>query len=338
MVSFKIKRPTARIPRSTGHRAHWLSMALLAVCLGLFAATVAAAVTPYDRWAEELGIDQDISYDGTRIMEIKDGRFEIAEHRAPGKMYTMVDMGNMASGVIIREDLQKSYILMPSMGFYREESLEGGLMQSSNDMEFSDIEKVGWEKINGHGSSKFKLRFKDKEGKGAGFLWVTDTGVPIKMDMIYSSKDVKGLRYSMELIELNLREQDPDIFEVPANLKPMNMGSMSGLGQMMQQGTAPAATEPTAPAPTSYGGEALTSEQQRCLDEAMQAAQEKQKKKRGFGRLMNAVARTASRFGATDMARVSGDVYSANATAADVSAAAKDLGITEDDIERCRQP
>ena len=169
-------------------------------------------------------------------------------------------------------------------------------------------------------------------------MWVTDTGVPIKMDMIYSSKDAKGLRYSMELIEFTLREQDPAIFELPANLKPMNMGSMSGLGQLMQPGAAPAATEPTAPAPYSSGDEDLTTAQQKCLAEARQAAQETQKKKRGFGRLMNAVARTASRFGATDMARVSGDVYSANASAADVSAAAKDLGITEDDIERCRQP
>ena len=70
----------------------------------------------------------------------------------------------------------------------------------------------------------------------------------------------------------------------------------------------------------------------------MQAAQEAQKKKQGFGRLMGAVARTAGRFGNQDIGRAAGDIYSANATAEDVAQAAKDLGLTQDDIDACREP
>ena len=80
------------------------------------------------------------------------------------------------------------------------------------------------------------------------------------------------------------------------------------------------------------------SEQQACLQEKIAAAQKTQKKKRGFGKLMSAVARTAGRLGNHDIARATRDVYDVNATADDLASAAKDLGLTEDEIEACRNP
>ena len=244
------KRATTRSSRGVAYRPGRL---LALICLSLFASQV-FAVHPYDRWAAELGIDQNVSYDGTRVMEFQGGSFEMTERRAPGKMYTEMYMGNMTAGVILREDLAKSYILMPSMGFYREESLDDGLMQASNGLEFSEIEKAGKEDINGHPSTKYKTRFTDKEGKGAGFVWVTDTGVPIKIDMIYSNQSAKGQRLTMQFTELNLREQDPAYFEVPADLKPMSFGGgLSNLGRMMGMGAESPAADSGAstPAPSS---------------------------------------------------------------------------------------
>ena len=80
----------------------------------------------------------------------------------------------------------------------------------------------------------------------------------------------------------------------------------------------------------------LQAKQQACLQQKMAEAQAAQKKKRGFGRLLSAVTRTASRGGNYDLASSVNDVYAANATADDLAAAAKDLGLTEDDLEECR--
>ncbi|MBT8075561.1 MAG: hypothetical protein KJN61_03755, partial [Gammaproteobacteria bacterium] len=113
----------------------------------------ALASHPYAEWADEFGIDIDASYDGTRIMQMKEGSFEFVEHKAPGKMYTRVDMGGMSSGVILREDLGKGYLLMPSMGMYKETSLEEGMMESSNGLQFQQIEKVGSDEVLGYPSS-----------------------------------------------------------------------------------------------------------------------------------------------------------------------------------------
>lgn len=86
----------------------------------------------------------------------------------------------------------------------------------------------------------------------------------------------------------------------------------------------------------------LQAAQQACLQEKIEAAQASNKKKRGFGRLMSAVGRTATRLGgdtlSRDIAQASRDLYDANATADDLSSAAKDLGISESDIEACRNP
>jgi len=302
-------------------------------------ASPAAAVNPYDKWADEFGIDPNVSYDAKRHIEVEEGTFEATEHRAPGKMYTEVQMQGMSSGVILREDLGKSYMLMPTMGFYKEDSLESGMMQSSNGLEFSKIERVGKETVNGHPSTKFKTRFKDNEGKGAGFVWVTDTGVPIRMEMIYSNKDVKGARIMQELTELNIREQDPAVFEVPPGLKPMSFGD---IGAMMKQGGAAATTITGTPSAYDTDDDDLSARQQACLEEAAANAarkKEAEKKKKGFGKLLGAMSRTASRFGLTDkIGEINRDVYNANATANDVAIMAEELGITTDDVERCRDP
>jgi hypothetical protein len=310
----------------------WLTAGFAAVCLG-FLAYPAVAQNPYARWAEELGIDLDVSYDGTRLIEAQGNRVKSTERRAPGKMYTEVNAGGMSTGIILREDLQTSYILMPSMGFYQEKPLQSGMLQTSNGLKFSKVEKVGIENINGHRSTKFKTRFVDSEGKGVGMIWVTDTGVPIKMDMIYSSSNMKGQRITMQLTELNLRAQDPAVFEPPANLKLLDMGN---LGTLTNPGSASQGNDSNS---TSSNGDAddRASRQQACLETAAKQAAEKKQEEDdgiGFGSIMGAITRTAKRFGLSDIAKMTSD---ADTTADDVAVIADELGISEEDVERCRQ-
>jgi peptidoglycan hydrolase-like protein with peptidoglycan-binding domain len=105
------------------------------------------------------------------------------------------------------------------------------------------------------------------------------------------------------------------------------------------QGSAPAA----ASAAPANDPAALQAAQQACLQKKIEAAQASQKKKRGFGSLMKAVTNTASRFGgnnalARQVSETSNDIYNVDATADDWEQAAEDLGITNDDLEACRNP
>jgi len=117
------------------------------------------------------------------------------------------------------------------------------------------------------------------------------------------------------------------------------MGASANPGQQSAPASATAATPAAASQPPSATDAAtLQAAQNECLQNKMAAAQASQKKKRGFGRLFNAVARNVTRQGNTEMAQTAGDIYNASATADDLAAAAKDLGLTEDDVAACQNP
>ncbi len=128
-----------------------------------------------------------------------------------------------------------------------------------------------------------------------------------------------------------VRFQAEQGLEVTGEITPQLAGILKAVGrgryQPVATGTAPVAQ------PTQAD---LQARQQACLQEKMAAAQAAQKKKRGFGRLLSAVSRTAFQGGNYDLARSVDDIYAANATDDDLAAAAKDLGLTEDDLEECR--
>ena len=110
----------------------------------------------------------------------------------------------------------------------------------------------------------------------------------------------------------------------------------------MQQGGAAATAITGTPSAYDTQDDDLSARQQACLEEAAANAarkQETEKKRKGLGRLMGAMSRTASRFGLdTKIGEINRDFYNANATANDVAIMAEELGITTDDVERCRDP
>lgn len=135
--------------------------------------------------------------------------------------------------------------------------------------------------------------------------------------------------------------------EIVSNLKsmkcnvpvpdPMALASGTFGGGM---GGIPAASGSAGPvrAPAAGSAQPPASDREACLQEKIAAAQAAQKKKRGFGKLLSAASRVASRLGNQDVARATGDVYTAGATAEDLAGAARDLGLSEDEIAECDDP
>ena len=157
-------------------------------------------------------------------------------------------------------------------------------------------------------------------------------------------KDLAALGYetgavdgeeTMETVVAISKFQAENGMEVTGEVTPQLAGILSAKAANpdLETGAAPAATAEPAPDPA-----ALQAAQQACLQEKMAAAQAKQKKKRGFGKLLGAVTRTAARGGNYEVARTAGDIYSATATADDLASAARDLGLTEDEIAACQTP
>lgn len=206
-------------------------LSLLLAVLLLVSAPEVSATYGYAEWAEELGIDMNASYSGRRVMESRHGTMEFIERRSPQKTYMEFEQQGVKGGVIIREDLDKAYVLMFPMNMYRETDISEAMRQSAGDTQVSDVARVGREQVNGLDATKYRARFSDSNGSGEGFIWVSDDGVPVRMDMTYDSGG-KGERLNMVLHDLKMETQPDSAFELPKDMRPMNFGGLRipGLG------------------------------------------------------------------------------------------------------------
>lgn len=167
----------------------------------------------------------------------------------------------------------------------------------------------------------------------------------IQRDLItlgYDPGDANGDMSTKTIVAIS-KFQSENNLEVTGEASPQLAGIVkASISKRDNPSALPASASAPAIAATQRSPDELRAAQNACLQERIQAAQASQKKKRGFGSLMRAVTRTATQLGggstAADIARTSSDIYSANATAADLESAAKDLGLTEDDVEACRNP
>jgi hypothetical protein len=148
----------------------------------------------------------------------------------------------------------------------------------------------------------------------------------------YNTGTVTGEMNTQTAIAISQYQAENDM-DVTGEVSPQLAGVLAARANRVREEAADAAP--------SRDPAALQAAQQACLQEKVAAAQESQKKKRGLGRLVSGIGRVASRVGSGiggDLARTASDVYTANATADDFAAAAKDLGLTEDEVEECRNP
>lgn len=157
----------------------------------------------------------------------------------------------------------------------------------------------------------------------------------------YATGPVDG-EETMETVIAISKFQAENNMEVTGSVTPQLAGILSAKAANPGMQTMPAVAADTATeaaiAQPAADPAALQAAQQACLQEKIAASQASQKKKRGFGSLMRAVTRTAGQMGNYDLYKTTSDVYNANATAADLASAAKDLGLTEDEVAACQNP
>jgi peptidoglycan hydrolase-like protein with peptidoglycan-binding domain len=172
-------------------------------------------------------------------------------------------------------------------------------------------------------------------------LWVQADELTenIQKDLValgYDPGNINGELTTDTTVAISKFQAERDM-PVTGEVSPQLAGVLSAAVDRQRNGPA-LASAGAAPAPAVQDPAALQAAQQACLQEKIAAAQASNKKRRGFGRLVSAVTRTAATAGNSDVAQTASDVYAANATAADLAAAAEDLGLTEDDVAACQNP
>ena len=159
----------------------------------------------------------------------------------------------------------------------------------------------------------------------------------------YDTGGVTGTASTRTVIAVS-RFQSEHNLEVTGEITPQLAGVIKAA--MSKQGSptnvsqpAVVATSKTTPAQDQA---ALKARQEACLQEKVASAQQTAKLKSGLGKLFSAISRTASQYGEGDTAAqistTSREASSANATITDLEGAAKDLGISQSDIDACQNP
>ena len=152
-----------------------------------------------------------------------------------------------------------------------------------------------------------------------------------QMQMMKTMAAGGGMEVVSNIVELKCNVPMPSPQEMAEAMFGGGPASQ-GLGMLI-----PGSGTPAAPVQAS-SSESREAARQACLQEKIAAAQEAQKQQRGFGKLLGAAGRVASRFGNQETDPATSDIYAAGATVDDLEAAARDLGLTEDEIAACENP
>jgi FtsP/CotA-like multicopper oxidase with cupredoxin domain len=125
----------------------------------------------------------------------------------------------MQSVMILRRDQQLGWMLMPAQRMYQKLDLRRAQEQSrSQPSDQVTISEVGTDTVEGQAATRYKMLMKD--GSGGGFIWITQDGIPVKMDFVGKSGRDKT-RMTVTLTNLTIGTQDPVLFEPPADYKAM---------------------------------------------------------------------------------------------------------------------
>lgn len=169
---------------------------------------------------------------------------------------------------------------------------------------------------------------------GTGIATADELTLMVETDLAalgYATGPVDG-QESMETVIAVSKFQAENDLEVTGEITPQLAGILSAKAADPNRGSTALGEAP------STNAASLQAAQQACLQEKIAAAQQSQRKKRGFGSLLRAVARTAGQNGDTELVRSAQDIYTTSATVDDLASAARDLGLTEDDVAACENP
>ncbi len=189
------------------------------------AAFAAAAFQPGD--------EPTVSYSGVRELTSSQGTVTMKEYYAPQKQ--RMEMSGPTGDVVLinRRDKNGSWLLMPEMKMFMEIPSKQFQQQTGSHAKVIENKKVGSETLDGHKVDKYRTIVEDADGgRGEGYYWITQDGIPLKMEMDLI-QDGKKQHMVTELKKLKIGAQPATLFEVPAGYSAMPSIDKDMLSSMM---------------------------------------------------------------------------------------------------------
>lgn len=149
--------------------------------------------------------------------------------------------------IITRRDQGLTWILMPERKSYME-SRESKRKYAESIMREGKVTltKLGPEQVNGMDTEKYRIEATHEEGgRFNGHLWVTKENVPVRIESDPADVDQ---HFRVNYKNIQIRKQDPKLFEPPPDYALMTTPGMPGFPRMgagkMPEGAPPGGMDP----------------------------------------------------------------------------------------------
>jgi hypothetical protein len=196
-----------------------------AALITALACTLANAAEPPEGWNLPT-----VAHDGVRVVGAGGQAVETRFHYLPpGLQREDMSQEGMSMAMIIRQDLGVVWTVLPG-GMYMEMSIDDAgedthsLPGSEGVVEF---EALGAEEMNGWPTTRYRVVSMEDGKRAEGEFWVTEHWIPVRMEIAPS--DRPGDKVTMNVRDLQVRDQDPALFELPPGAtKLAGLGGLTG--------------------------------------------------------------------------------------------------------------
>ena len=129
-------------------------------------------------------------------------------------------MHGMRSVVIIRQDKQIGWMLLPAQKMYQTLDFAQAAQQSQPGAVPSDnvtFTQLGTETVEGFKTTKFRMTMKDNSAEG--LYWISEQGIPVKMEMnIGAGKSQSTMKMTLKNLKIGARIRSCSSF--PLAIRP----------------------------------------------------------------------------------------------------------------------
>jgi hypothetical protein len=193
----------------------------IALALTVLAGATASAAT--------LG-DAKIGFSADRLLVINGKPYQGKMWNMPGMERHEQDLNGIPAAFVLRSDRPIADLVLPKLHTTVEFMLPPELRLFADPR--LNRHPVGHETVNGIATTKYDIDVAVPEGHGSGNLWLSDEGIPMKLDGSFTRSSGKVATLRWELTHVHVGPQPAALFEPPpgfAKLPPEAIVPLLGL-------------------------------------------------------------------------------------------------------------
>ena len=154
-----------------------------------------------------------VGFSADRVLVINGKPYQGKMWNMPGKERHEQNLNGIPAAFVLRTDTPIGDLVLPKLHTTVEFMMPPELRL------FADPrltrKPVGHEKINGIATTKYDVEVTVPEGHGAGNLWLSDAGIPMKLDGSFTRASGRVATLHWELTHVHLGPQPAALFEPP---------------------------------------------------------------------------------------------------------------------------